>query len=131
MGRSARCRGIGDAVWLLLAYYDLAQRGQECTDEQIAQMLDASIEDVHCWRDVLQETGLVQPTMFPELSRDIYMVIDRGKVFNFTRHKEKGLKTDDEFLRACGIKFKPDEEKKPDPLEVVPPDKSPDEEKKP
>jgi len=109
MSRCARCRGIGDAVWLLLAYYDMAQYGRECTDEQIAKMLEASLEDIHSWRGVLFEIEAVQPIMIMPL-RQMYMIIDRGKVFNFTRKKAAGPENDNDFLRSCGIKFKPPKE---------------------
>lgn len=112
MSRSARSRGIGDAVWLLLAYYDMAQRDSTCSDEKIAEMLDASVEDVCFWRDLLQEEEIIQPTMVLP-SKVVVMIIDQGKIFNWSRKKTNEPQTDDEFLRQCGIRFKPPEEETP------------------
>lgn len=99
-------------MWLLLAYYDMAQHNSACNDEKVAEMLDASVEDVVCWRNVLQELKIIQPIMFLP-SKVVYMIIDRGKVFNLSLKKINGPQTDNEFLRQCGIRFKSPGEKTP------------------
>ncbi len=110
-------REIGAAIWLLVAYADMAATGWSASDGDLAVVLGTSTDVVRRWKEKLVQAGLihVERTGNGETRILIYRDVlfansvhgagvlsgaDRATVW---KESDDLSATDREFLRHCGI----------------------------
>ena len=108
---------IGSAIWLFVAYADMAGKGWSASDDDLARVLGTSTVTILRWKIRLIKTGLI--SVEQAQSGETITVVSRDVLYanSFCRAGEQlgadepdlgeesaSLNTSDrEFLRECGI----------------------------
>ncbi len=108
---------IGSAIWLFVAYADMAAKGWSAHDDDLAHVLGTSTLTILRWKIKLIKTGLI--SVEQAQSGQITIVVPRDVLYanSFYRpgdqlgadkpdlgEESASLNTSDrEFLRECGI----------------------------
>ena len=114
---SAIRKEIGSAIWLFVAYADMAGKGWSASDDDLARVLGTSTVTILRWKIRLIKTGLI--SVEQAQSGETITVVSRDVLYanSFCRAGEQlgadepdlgeesaSLNTSDrEFLRECGI----------------------------
>ena len=114
---SAIRKEIGSAIWLFVAYADMAGKGWSASDDDLARVLGTSTITILRWKIRLIESGLIRVEQAQ--SGETITVVSRDVLYanSFFRAGEQlgadepdlgeesaSLSTPDrEFLRECGI----------------------------
>ena len=114
---SAIRREIGSAIWLFVAYADMAGKGWSASDDDLARVLGTSTITILRWKIRLIESGLI--SVEQDQSGETITVVSRDVLYanSFCRAGDQlgagepdlgeetaSLNTPDrEFLRECGI----------------------------
>ena len=108
---------IGSAIWLFVAYADMAGKGWSASDDDLAHVLGTSTFTILRWKIRLIESGLISVEQAQSgetitvVSRDVLQAnsfygasSERGADEPDLGEESASLSTPDrEFLRECGI----------------------------